>query len=298
VGEKRDIRDGLARRGLGLAAPADDHSTELGTRLFHQLGQTGRCMLFAGQAAGRFEQSLRQSALHEAVNGLRKRDPQFSAAETITSGQRKVFIAILLVIAVSMFVSPRLGALWLTGLVAAGYLANALFRAWLFWVGAEEQPAQRAEALGSEDLPIYTVLVPLYHEANILSELSAALRRLHYPAARLDVKFVVEEDDRETLNAAKVAAADGFLEVIVVPPGQPRTKPRACNYALQFARGEFVVIFDAEDRPEPDQLNKALCVFRQSGNDLACLQARLNFFNARECLITNGIMAQTPLAIG
>jgi cellulose synthase/poly-beta-1,6-N-acetylglucosamine synthase-like glycosyltransferase len=117
-----------------------------------------------------------------------------------------------------------------------------------------------------------------------------------YPAARLDIKFVVEEDDRETLNAANAAAVDGFLEVIVVPPGQPRTKPRACNYALQFARGEFLVIFDAEDRPEPDQLNKALRVFRQSGDDLACLQARLNFFNARECLITNGIMAQSPQA--
>jgi len=140
--------------------------------------------LFAGEAAGPFEQSLRESALHEAVNGLRKRDPQFSAAETITSGQRKVFIAILLIGAVSMLVSPRLGAVGLTGLVATGYVANALFRAWLFWVGAKEQPAQTTDALGSENFPIYTVLVPLYHEANILSELSAALRRLRYPGIR------------------------------------------------------------------------------------------------------------------
>src|SRR4051794_8222029 len=119
-----------------------------------------------------------------------------------------------------------------------------------------------------------------------------------YPTARLDIKFVVEEDDRETLNAANAAATDGFLEVIVVPPGQPRTKPRACNYALQFARGEFLVIFDAEDRPEPDQLKKAVEAFRSGPPNVACLQARLNFFNARECWITRGIMAQSPQAFG
>jgi cellulose synthase/poly-beta-1,6-N-acetylglucosamine synthase-like glycosyltransferase len=177
--------------------------------------------------------------------------------------------------------------MWITGLVAAGYVANAAFRACLFWVGAEEPPLQATspKAIATEDTPIYTILVPLFHEANVLPALSAALRRLDYPAAALDIKFVVEEDDRETVEAARMVAADGVSDVIVVPPGEPRTKPRACNYALQFARGEFLVIFDAEDRPEADQLKKALHVFRHSGNDLACLQARLNFFNARECWI-------------
>jgi cellulose synthase/poly-beta-1,6-N-acetylglucosamine synthase-like glycosyltransferase len=254
--------------------------------------------LIAGAAGGDLEQSLRFSILQEATHGLREREPQFSAARTVTPGQRKTFLAILLTVAGSIILAPRLATIWLTGLIAAGYAANAVFRAWLFWVGAEEQPTQCAqpEAPFPEDVPIYTVLVPLFREANVLPELSAALRSLAYPVAHLDAKLVVEEDDRETLDAAKAAAADGFFEVIVVPPGEPRTKPRACNYALQFARGEFLVIFDAEDRPEPDQLKKALDVFRHSGGDLACLQARLNFFNARECWIANGIMAQTPQA--
>jgi cellulose synthase/poly-beta-1,6-N-acetylglucosamine synthase-like glycosyltransferase len=107
-----------------------------------------------------------------------------------------------------------------------------------------------------------------------------------YPPESLDIKLVLEEDDCETIAAALQASADGLLEVITVPRGSPQTKPRACNYALQFARGEYLVIFDAEDRPEPDQLKKALTCFQNGPPDVACLQARLNFFNARECWLT------------
>jgi cellulose synthase/poly-beta-1,6-N-acetylglucosamine synthase-like glycosyltransferase len=130
----------------------------------------------------------------------------------------------------------------------------------------------------------------------VLPQLAEALRALAYPHELLDAKFVVEEDDSETLAAATRLSTDGFFDVIVVPRGAPQTKPRACNYALQFARGEYLVIFDAEDRPEPDQIKKAVEAFRSGPPNVACLQARLNFFNARECWITRGIMALTPQA--
>ena len=66
------------------------------------------------------------------------------------------------------------------------------------------------------------------------------------------------------------------------------------NYALQFARGDFVVVYDAEDRPQPGQLRRAWDVFRQSPPGLACLQAQLNIYNPRQSWFTRGIMAQTP----
>ena len=92
---------------------------------------------------------------------------------------------------------------------------------------------------------------------------------------------MVEEDDLETVAAAK-ALLDGDVpfEIIEVPPGGPRTKPKAANYALAFARGEYLVVYDAEDRPERDQLKKAVATFRASPRQTACLQARLNFYNA------------------
>lgn len=104
-----------------------------------------------------------------------------------------------------------------------------------------------------------------------------------YPRDRLDVKLILEADDLDTIAAVNAAALDGRFHVIRVPAAQPRTKPKACNYALPFVRGEFTVIYDAEDRPEPDQLSKAVAAFRTHSNEVACLQARLNFFNSTEC---------------
>jgi cellulose synthase/poly-beta-1,6-N-acetylglucosamine synthase-like glycosyltransferase len=130
------------------------------------------------------------------------------------------------------------------------------------------------------------VLVPLYREARVVPRLVLALQALDYPRHLLDIKLIVEADDHETAEAAGRACSDALFEVVRVPVGTPRTKPRACNYALSFARGEFTVIFDAEDRPEPDQLRKAIAAFRGGPREVACLQARLNFYNAHENWLT------------
>ena len=96
---------------------------------------------------------------------------------------------------------------------------------------------------------------------------------------------------RRALASCKLPA---HFEIIVVPPGMPQTKPRALNYALQFARGSLLTIYDAEDIPEPSQLRMSAQNFSSGKGDLACLQAKLVFFNARENWLTRGIMAQMP----
>jgi cellulose synthase/poly-beta-1,6-N-acetylglucosamine synthase-like glycosyltransferase len=172
------------------------------------------------------------------------------------------------------------------------FCANAIFRAALLWVGADERLVVPASPiLADNELPVYSILVPLYREANVLPALVQALRALDYPKDRLDIKLIVEDDDGETGSAADLAGADPRFSVIRVPQGTPRTKPRACNYALPFALGEFTVIFDAEDRPEPDQLRKAVASFRTAPANVACLQARLNFYNANENWLTSGMLA-------
>ncbi len=132
-----------------------------------------------------------------------------------------------------------------------------------------------AVAVPDEDLPEYSVLVPLYREVRVLPRLLSALSSLDYPRDRLDVKIVVEEHDAPMRNALRAYAMPDWLEVIVVPDGKPRTKPRALNYALQFARGRLVTIYDAEDVPAPSQLRECVAVFAQASPRLACLQAIL-----------------------
>ena len=134
--------------------------------------------------------------------------------------------------------------------------------------------------------PLYTVLVPLYKERNVARNILQSLAKLDYPRERLDVKFLLEADDQETLEALKSAGIPSWSEVVIVPLGQPKTKPRACNHGLMRARGSLLVIFDAEDRPDPDQLKQAVIAFKSVPETVVCLQAQLAYHNHRQNLLT------------
>lgn len=194
-----------------------------------------------------------------------------------------------------VLIAAEPSAAWLTfsllllllfALIVACKLLTVL--AGLVWHDVETPAPAIASAVGGSvaDWPVYTVLVPLYHEAAVVLDLLAALERLEYPRERLEVLLLVESDDAATAAALGDHSLPAWLRVLSVPPGEPRTKPRACNLGLAAARGEFLVIFDAEDRPDPDQLKKAVAVFRQVPSRVACLQARLDFYNATQNLLT------------
>ena len=221
--------------------------------------------------------------LDQAVFGLARRFPELSAQRVLTRSQAVVLGAIALGFAAALAIAPLQAWQIFVALMTIAFCVSGVFRALLALL------ARRTASypLSGLALPSYTILVPLYREAAVLPALVRGLAALDYPRRLLDIKLVVEEDDLETVAAAHAqAACDGALEVIAVPPGGPRTKPKAANYALAFARGEYLVVYDAEDRPDPDQLKKAVATFRASTRATACLQARLTFFNAEHCWLT------------
>jgi cellulose synthase/poly-beta-1,6-N-acetylglucosamine synthase-like glycosyltransferase len=139
------------------------------------------------------------------------------------------------------------------------------------------------------NLPVYTVIAAVYREAASIADLVASLKQINWPAEKLDVKLVVEADDVETQAAIARLDLPPWFDVIVAPAAGPRTKPKALNAALPFARGTFTVVYDAEDRPEPDQLRAALAAFLRNGRDVACVQAALTIDNTADSWLTRGI---------
>ena len=125
-----------------------------------------------------------------------------------------------------------------------------------------------------------------------------AMQALDYPIAKLQILFLTEEDDAETREAIAAMSLPPHFSIITVPAGQPRTKPRACNYGLLQATGDYVVIYDAEDMPDPLQLKKAVLTFANHGADLACVQAKLNYYNARQNLLTRWFTVEYSLWFG
>jgi cellulose synthase/poly-beta-1,6-N-acetylglucosamine synthase-like glycosyltransferase len=173
-----------------------------------------------------------------------------------------------------------LGAFSLIVLVKLGSIVGGLVLHDMEDAGPEE-----LVALGDAELPVYSILVPMYREPAMVEPMLGALNALDYPKNKLDVLLLLEADDADTQAAAEALDLPAWMRVIIAPEGKPKTKPRACNIGLNEARGEFLVIFDAEDRPETDQLRKAVATFRRLP-EVSCLQACLNYYNAGQNLLT------------
>ena len=140
-------------------------------------------------------------------------------------------------------------------------------------------PARSPRLAGER--PVISILVPLYRERDIAPRLVARLGALTWPREKLDVLLVVEEDDHLTRNALRRARLPAWMRIIVAPESTLKTKPRALNYALDFARGSIVGVYDAEDAPAHDQLHRIAARFAESGQDLACIQGVLDYYNPR-----------------
>ena len=172
-----------------------------------------------------------------------------------------------------------------------------LFSVFLGFLRPSEHHMTPAEthAIPDAELPVYTVLVPMYKEPEVAQKIARTVTSLDYPLDKLDVKLLLEEDDGPTRQKIEevIDTLPHCVEVIIVPAvpkGQPKTKPRACNWGLERAKGRLLVVFDAEDQPEPDQLRKAAAAFRkldaEGRKKVICLQAKLNYFNARQNHLT------------
>ncbi|HXZ03806.1 MAG TPA: glycosyltransferase [Ktedonobacteraceae bacterium] len=140
--------------------------------------------------------------------------------------------------------------------------------------------------------PKYTVLCPLYREAQVVPQFVEAMQALDYPPEKLQILFLTEENDSETRAAIRALSLPSNFQILMVPDGVPRTKPRACNYGLLNAVGTYTVIYDAEDIPDPLQLKKAVLAFANSDLQTVCVQAKLNFYNSTQNLLTRWFTAE------
>ena len=131
-------------------------------------------------------------------------------------------------------------------------------------------------------LPKVSVLVPLLHEKEIAGKLIQRLTRLTYPKSQLEVVLVLEECDTITRETLARTELPYWISVIEVPSANNlTTKPRALNYALDFCRGSIIGVWDAEDAPEPDQIEKVVTRFQDAPANVACLQGVLDYYNAK-----------------
>ncbi len=184
-----------------------------------------------------------------------------------------------------------LTVLYFLGLLFDGFIVYRTFRIKPEIVIDTEEMASRPD----DFWPTYTIFCPLYKEWQVVPQFVEAMQKIDYPKEKLQVMFLLEENDQETIDKIRGGNLPPHFEIVVVPHSKPKTKPKAMNYGLSYATGEYLVIYDAEDVPDTDQLKKAVLAFEKASKNVVCIQAKLNFYNPKQNILTRAFTAEYSL---
>jgi cellulose synthase/poly-beta-1,6-N-acetylglucosamine synthase-like glycosyltransferase len=277
------VRVSTMARDVAYSAPDFGGLMRLWTLRLETPGATGRVCIVPPAAMRQYLAAVAsEDLLASARQNLVRHWPMAAASLELTLPSRLFFVGFVLVALLALISAPFFAPAWLMPIWTFVVLSPALLRLKAIMEPAPRRP--RTE-MDESELPIYSVLVPLRDEAEMVDQLYRHLGAMDYPAHLLDIIFVVEERSPATLEAVRSYLGDARFSLIEVPHAQPLTKPKALDFALPFCRGEFVVVFDAEDRPEPTQLRQIVRQFRRMP-EIHCIQARL--------VVTNGDKGALP----
>jgi cellulose synthase/poly-beta-1,6-N-acetylglucosamine synthase-like glycosyltransferase len=227
-----------------------------------------------------------ETIARDASNALSAFDPSLCARSGPTLAQGCAALGTAVVGALAYGAAPELAATCFSFALSCLFLPTILLR--LFSASASLAQGRQApwRAVADHRLPTYSIVVALHREARVAAHLATALDAIDYPRGKLDIKLVLEADDVATRHALESLRLASAYEIVIAPPGLPRTKPRALNVALPLLRGQLVAVFDAEDVPAPGQLREAAERFLHAPRQLACLQASLAIDNIEDSWLT------------
>lgn len=223
-----------------------------------------------------------------------------SALTTFERHQKFILLTLLIIFIWGLIVKTQLTAMTAIAVLSLIYFLDVCFNLYLILKGLHFPPEikiskEELKKLDPQKLPVYSILCPLYKESSVLPQFISAISELDWPKEKLDVLLLLEEDDEATLKVAQSLKLPAYFRIIIVPHSFPKTKPKACNYGLAKALGEYIAIYDAEDKPDPLQLKKAYLGFSQVPANVICLQAKLNYYNPHHNLLTKLFTAEYSL---
>lgn len=223
-----------------------------------------------------------------------------SAFFRLSTSQAITLFVLASLIVISFILSWKISLIVIIAILTVVYFADLLFNLFLIIRSFSESPEisiseEELATLNEDRLPIYTIFCPLYKEGRVIPQFIEAMKKLDYPKEKLQIMLLLEEDDKESIRAAEKANLPFYFDVQVIPDSKPKTKPKALNYGLLHAKGEYVVVYDAEDVPDPKQLKKVLLAFNKSSSKVKCIQAKLNFYNPHQNILTRVFSAEYSL---
>lgn len=212
-----------------------------------------------------------------------------SAIHTVTNHQKVIMFILLAVVIAFFIINWEIALIAFVTIITLIYFADLIFNLYLIINSLQHKSiisVSEKETAQEIDWPMYSIMCPLYKEWEVIPQFVAAIDAMDYPKDKLQVQLILEEDDKKTQEEVKKMKLPSYVDVLITPHFEPKTKPKACNYALMHSKGEYIVIYDAEDVPDPMQLKKAVVAFNRMEDNVVCLQAKLNFYNIHQNVLT------------
>ena len=275
----QEVRSDLRNRQSEDLFPLDDFEALLAAR-----DQTNISASLRNRIDRHLQKRFPSDLTSLATGLLHQNQPQMSALSPLSSWQRSALLGTPIALILSFFFFPKAAATASLCAVFLYCIASTTLKGALML--ASLKPVRK---IGPTDLtrtPIVTLFLPVHKEDRAIIALVSELNKIDYPTEKMDIKFLAEATDKKTLDALTRLELPAHFSILEIPQSTPQTKPKAMNYALPFARGEIIGIYDAEDAPEPDQVRKAVAALEVADERTVCVQSRLNHYAATETFIS------------
>lgn len=146
---------------------------------------------------------------------------------------------------------------------------------------------KQIEALAKSELPFVTIQLPIYNEMYVVNRLIDNITKLDYPKERYEI-HVIDDSTDETLEIAKKKVAEytrkGYNIQHITRSNREGYKAGALKEAMQYVKGEFIAIFDADFLPKTSFLQDTLPYFENK--KIGVVQTRWEHLNQNYSLLT------------
>ncbi|MEM9015346.1 MAG: glycosyltransferase family 2 protein, partial [Pseudomonadota bacterium] len=153
-----------------------------------------------------FRELLRRRFVNEitadATDGFADSNPDQSARRILSPTQKTLLTISILAVALAFAHAPLFVIIAFNIVVTAYFLFAVIYRFFLLIISLNPK-TPKTTPLSPDQLPTVTILVPLYDEAKSVSRLLRSLRALDYPQEKLDIKLLLEGDDRNTIEEVR-----------------------------------------------------------------------------------------------
>ncbi|CAM1334487.1 cellulose synthase family protein [Tenacibaculum aestuariivivum] len=138
-----------------------------------------------------------------------------------------------------------------------------------------------------EEIPFVTIQLPVFNELYVMERLLTNIAKIKYPNNKLEIQVLDDSTDESVISTAKHIKRlqkTGLDIVHICRKNRQGFKAGALKEGLEVAKGEFIVIFDADFLPLDDWLEKTIPYFKNP--EIGVVQTRWGHINRNYSTLT------------